>query len=54
MLSGKIANPEYWNINLIGCMTISLSQIMKIEKILIENKNYIIMIEKLLNICLCL
>ena len=42
ILSGKIANPEYWNINLIGCMTISLSQIMKIEKILIENKHYII------------
>ena len=42
ILAGKIANPEYWNINLIGCMTISLSQIMKIEKILTENKHYIV------------
>ena len=40
--SGKESNPEYWNINLIGCMIISLSQIMKIEKILIENKSYMV------------
>jgi hypothetical protein len=32
--------PEYWNFNLIGCMIISLSQILKLEKILTQNKQY--------------
>ena len=31
---------EFWNINLVGSMIISLSQILKIEKILTENKQY--------------
>ena len=32
--------PEYWNFNLIGCMIISLAQILKLEKILTTNKQY--------------
>ena len=31
---------EFWNINLIGSMIISLSQILKLEKILTDNKQY--------------
>lgn len=31
---------EFWNINLIGSMIISLSQILKLEKILTQNKQY--------------
>ena len=33
-------NPDFWNINLIGLMIISLSQILKIEKILTENRQH--------------
>lgn len=36
----KKSEQEYWNINLIGCMIISLSQILKLEKILTDNKQY--------------
>ena len=38
----KDPTPEYWNINLVGSMVISLSQILKLEKILTETKQYII------------
>lgn len=38
----KIPDPEYWNINLIGAMVISLAQILKLEKILMETKQYVI------------
>ena len=34
--------PEFWNVNLIGNMIISLSQILKLEKILTENKSYVV------------
>ena len=33
---------EFWNINLIGVMIISLAQILKIAKILTENRQYVI------------
>ena len=33
-------NPDFWNINFVGLMIISLSQILKIEKILTENNQY--------------
>ena len=36
----KKQEQEYWNINLIGCMIISLAQILKLEKILTDNKQY--------------
>ena len=36
----KKPDAEYWNFNLIGCMIISLSQILKLEKILTTNKQY--------------
>lgn len=32
--------PDFWNINLIGTMIISLSQILKLEKIITQNKTY--------------
>ena len=38
--TGKEPDPEYWNINLIGTMVISLAQILKLEKILMETKQY--------------
>jgi phosphate starvation-inducible membrane PsiE len=38
----EVPDPEYWNINLIGAMVISLAQILKLEKILMETKQYII------------
>ena len=38
----KVPDPEYWNINLIGAMVISLAQILKLEKILMETKQYVI------------
>ena len=43
-INGKksIPDPEYWNINLIGAMVISLAQILKLEKILMETKQYVI------------
>jgi hypothetical protein len=43
-INGKksIPDPEYWNINLIGAMIISLAQILKLEKILMETKQYVI------------
>lgn len=34
--------PEFWNINFIGCMIISLTQILKLEKILTKNKQYFV------------
>ena len=33
---------EFWNINFIGCMIISLTQILKLEKILTKNKQYFV------------
>ena len=39
---GIIPDNEFWNINLVGVMTISLAQILKIQKILTETKQYII------------
>ena len=33
---------EFWNINLIGSMIISLAQILKLNKILTENKQYVV------------
>jgi hypothetical protein len=43
-INGKksVPDPEYWNINLIGAMVISLAQILKLEKILMETKQYVI------------
>ena len=38
----KVPDPEYWNINLIGAMVISLAEILKLEKILMETKQYVI------------
>lgn len=38
----KELNPDFLNINLVGMMLISLSQILKIDKILTENKQYIV------------
>jgi hypothetical protein len=38
---GKL-EPEFWNINLIGSMIICLSQILKLEKILTESKQFAI------------
>ena len=35
-------DPEFLNINLIGTMIISLSQILKLEKIITQNKTYIV------------
>ena len=40
--TGKEPDPEYWNINLIGAMIISMAQILKLEKILMETKQYMI------------
>ena len=36
----KEQNPDFWNINLVGLMIISLSQILKLEKILTDNRQY--------------
>lgn len=36
----KEQNPDFWNINFVGTVLISLSQILKIEKILINNFQY--------------
>ena len=36
------SNPDFWNINLIGMMLLSLSQILKIDKILTENNQYLV------------
>lgn len=36
------ADMEFWNANMIGTMIISLSQILKLEKILTENKQYVV------------
>ena len=33
-------NPDFWNLNLVGLMILSLSQILKIEKILTDNRQY--------------
>ena len=33
---------EFWNINLIGSVIISLSQILKLNKILTDNKQYVV------------
>lgn len=38
----KKLDPEFWNINFIGCMIISLTQILKLEKILTKNKQYFV------------
>ena len=40
--NGILPNVEFWNINLIGSMIISLAQILKIEKILTQTKQYMI------------
>ena len=37
-----IPNYEFWNVNAIGSMIISLAQILKIEKILIQTNQYLI------------
>ena len=39
---GILPNAEFWNINLVGVMIISLAQILKIEKILTQTKQYMI------------
>ena len=36
-------NPEFYNINFIGLIIISLSQILKLEKILTNNRQYLVM-----------
>ena len=33
---------EFWNINLVGCMIVSLSQILKLNKILTDNRQYVV------------
>ena len=38
----KKLEPEFWNINLFGCLIISLTQILKLEKILTKNKQYFV------------
>lgn len=43
LVFSKKANEDYWNINLVGFMIISLAQILKIEKILTNNKQYSVM-----------
>lgn len=39
-ISSEGHESEFWNINLVGVMIISLSQILKLEKILTDNKQY--------------
>ena len=41
-ISSEGHESEFWNINLVGSMIISLSQILKLEKILTENKQYVV------------
>lgn len=38
----EVLEPDFWNINLIGSMIISLTQILKMEKILTKNKQYFV------------
>ena len=40
LLISQEQNPDFWNINLAGLMIISLSQILKLEKILTDNRQY--------------
>ena len=39
----KAENPDFYNINFVGLIIISLSQILKIEKILTNNRQYSVM-----------
>lgn len=43
LLISQEQNPDFWNINLAGLMIISLSQILKLEKILTDNRQYSVM-----------
>ena len=38
----KEEDTEFWNINLVGTMIVSLAQILKLNKILTDNKQYIV------------
>ena len=43
MAFSKGENPDYWNINFVGLLVICLSQILKLEKILTNNRQYSVM-----------